>query len=99
MDCRWRLDALRHVPAESPASHSRRRPAGRQAIPQRRPGHDGLVRAGASCNGEGLVITQNVVNRWLFPVLLLASMTAAANMAEQGHRVTAAGIDVVAYPT
>jgi zinc protease len=45
------------------------------------------------------VITQNFVNRWLFPVLLLASMTAAANMAEQGHRVTAAGIDVVAYPT
>jgi zinc protease len=45
------------------------------------------------------VIAQNVVNRWVFPVLLFASLTAAANMAEQSHRTTAAGIDVVTYPT
>ena len=36
---------------------------------------------------------------WLWPALLLASMGAAANMAEQGHRVQVQGIDVVVYPT
>ncbi|MGA2187663.1 MAG: pitrilysin family protein [Steroidobacteraceae bacterium] len=33
------------------------------------------------------------------PVLLLASIGAGANMAEQAHRAQAAGIDVVTYPT
>jgi zinc protease len=45
------------------------------------------------------VIAQNFVNRWVFPALLFASLTAAANMAEQSHRTTAAGIDLVTYPT
>ncbi len=35
----------------------------------------------------------------LWPALLLASLGANANMAEQGHRASVAGIDVVTYPT
>ncbi len=37
--------------------------------------------------------------RCALPVLMVAGAAANANMAEQAHRTTAAGIDVVTYPT
>jgi zinc protease len=45
------------------------------------------------------VIRHNVLKSWIFPVLLFMSAGASANMAEQSHRATAAGIDVITYPT
>ncbi|MDP9011441.1 MAG: insulinase family protein [Pseudomonadota bacterium] len=39
------------------------------------------------------------VRKYLLPMVLLASMNAAANMAQNAHRATAAGIDVITYPT
>ncbi len=40
-----------------------------------------------------------MLKRTLWPALLLASLSAAANMADQGRRATVVGIDVVSYPT
>lgn len=42
---------------------------------------------------------RHYLERWLFPALLLASCAATANMADQSHRETVGGIDVVTYPT
>src|SRR5271165_6243508 len=103
MDRRRRLDVVRHVPAESSAGDPRRRPTRGETISQRRPEHDGLVRAGAFRSGEGLVIRLKIrpkmIRRCVLPLALLASATAGAGMADHGHRAQAAGIDVVTYPT
>ncbi len=40
-----------------------------------------------------------ILKRGILSGLLLTSLSAAANMAEQAHRATVAGIDVVSYPT
>jgi zinc protease len=40
-----------------------------------------------------------VLKWWALPALLLAGTGAIANMADQSHRATVAGIDVVTYPT
>lgn len=45
------------------------------------------------------MIKHNVLNGWIFSVLLCLSTGAGANMAEQSHRTQSAGIDVVTYPT
>ena len=45
--------------------------------------------------------SRNVLKKCVLPIVLFASASAGAgaNMAEQSHRATAAGIDVVTYPT
>ena len=45
------------------------------------------------------MIRNNLLKRCVLPVLLFASISASANMAEQAQRASAAGIDVVTYPT
>ena len=45
------------------------------------------------------MIGHNVLKKCALPVLLLASSSAGATMAEQSHRTTAAGVDLVTYPT
>jgi zinc protease len=45
------------------------------------------------------VTNRNVLKQCVLPILLFASAGAGANMAERSHRATAAGIDVVTYPT
>src|SRR5882762_8824951 len=99
MDRRGRLDVVRHVSAESSASDSGRRAAGGETVFQRRPEHDGLVRAGAFRSGEGLVIRLKMIQKCVLPLALFVSATAGASMADHGHRAPAAGIDVVTYPT
>src|SRR6202051_2542386 len=99
MDRRGRLDVVRHVSAESSASDSRRRAAGGETIFQRRPEHDGLVRAGAFRSGEGLVIRLKTIQKCALLLALFASATAGASMADHSRRAQAAGIDVVTYPT
>src|ERR1700730_12854876 len=99
MDRRGRLDVVRDVSAESSASDSRRRAEGCETVFQRRPEHDGLVRAGAFRSGEGLVIRLKMIQKCVLPLALFASATAGAGMAEHSHRAQAAGIDVITYPT
>jgi zinc protease len=45
------------------------------------------------------VIKQYLFKTYVFPLALLASYGASAGMAEQSHRATVAGVDVVTYPT
>jgi len=58
-----------------------------------------MVRAGAGRDGERLVIGNNLLKNCLISALLLAATDAGANMADQAQRASAAGIDVVTYPT
>ncbi len=58
-----------------------------------------MVRAGTGCSGEGHVMQRKLGMTAIWGLLLCLTHAAVASMADQGHRETVAGIDVVTYRT
>ena len=58
-----------------------------------------MVRPGTPCSGKRVVMDKRASKRWWWALWVLASTAAVANMADQSHRATVAGIDAITYPT